>query len=405
MGNPQSKAFTNLGEAYRYYAPPTMLRSGLEKIRTVRVRVGKVNADSTVVGCAAAPRLNVRRTAERLLPLHHRREDEVRPGAPQAQQVVRRIRLAPRGRVGDARREGAHRAHDGRLERHVDDAAEQPRRRRPGRSVPRTTVPPRARPRTPPLRPARPGRDEGRTATTSTTPSTPCALRFHVRSPFPLPRGCGGARIGAPPAPGVPQNGRDVRRPGSREMHTRRHDNRDPQVARQSRANGPGQLVVLVAHQGEDRGCGAPPGPPGQACTRDRHGHGADVRHVPPTRFTPSPPARTRAVPHSRWRPSPPRKRHARNLRVAEQAPGDAHAARRCRRSARGADHAAASSRRGRAARRCSWRRGRRRLGSGPLANEILRDVRDDPASAPRYDSRCRPASWAGGRRREPAER
>ena len=35
MGHPQSKVFTNLGEewSYRYFAPPTMLRAGLEKVR------------------------------------------------------------------------------------------------------------------------------------------------------------------------------------------------------------------------------------------------------------------------------------------------------------------------------------------------------------------------------------
>ena len=45
MGNPQSKVFTNLGEewSYRYFLPPTMLRSGLEKILTVRFRDGKVD--------------------------------------------------------------------------------------------------------------------------------------------------------------------------------------------------------------------------------------------------------------------------------------------------------------------------------------------------------------------------
>jgi outer membrane protein assembly factor BamE (lipoprotein component of BamABCDE complex) len=45
MGNPQSKVFTNLGEewSYRYFAPPTMLRAGQEKILTVRFRDGKVD--------------------------------------------------------------------------------------------------------------------------------------------------------------------------------------------------------------------------------------------------------------------------------------------------------------------------------------------------------------------------
>jgi len=44
LGNPQSKVFTNTEEewSYRYYVPPTMLRSGLEKILTVRFREGKV---------------------------------------------------------------------------------------------------------------------------------------------------------------------------------------------------------------------------------------------------------------------------------------------------------------------------------------------------------------------------
>jgi len=45
LGNPQSKIFTTTGEewSYRYYLPPTMLRSGLEKILTVRFREGKVD--------------------------------------------------------------------------------------------------------------------------------------------------------------------------------------------------------------------------------------------------------------------------------------------------------------------------------------------------------------------------
>jgi hypothetical protein len=45
LGHPQSKVFTNVGEewSYRYYAPPTMLRSGFEKILTIRFRDGKVN--------------------------------------------------------------------------------------------------------------------------------------------------------------------------------------------------------------------------------------------------------------------------------------------------------------------------------------------------------------------------
>jgi outer membrane protein assembly factor BamE (lipoprotein component of BamABCDE complex) len=45
MGNPQTKVFTNNGEewSYRYYVPSTTLRSGLEKILTVRFREGKVD--------------------------------------------------------------------------------------------------------------------------------------------------------------------------------------------------------------------------------------------------------------------------------------------------------------------------------------------------------------------------
>jgi hypothetical protein len=45
MGHPQTKVFTNIGEewSYRYFVPPTMLRSGLEKILTVRFREGKVD--------------------------------------------------------------------------------------------------------------------------------------------------------------------------------------------------------------------------------------------------------------------------------------------------------------------------------------------------------------------------
>ncbi len=45
MGYPQAKTFTSAGEewSYRYYAPPTMLRSGLEKILTVRFQDGKVS--------------------------------------------------------------------------------------------------------------------------------------------------------------------------------------------------------------------------------------------------------------------------------------------------------------------------------------------------------------------------
>jgi len=45
MGNPQTKVFTNIGEewSYRHYVPATMLRSGMEKILTVRFRAGKVD--------------------------------------------------------------------------------------------------------------------------------------------------------------------------------------------------------------------------------------------------------------------------------------------------------------------------------------------------------------------------
>ncbi len=45
MGNPQSKVFTNIGEewSYRFFTPPTMLRTGLEKILTVRFRGGTVD--------------------------------------------------------------------------------------------------------------------------------------------------------------------------------------------------------------------------------------------------------------------------------------------------------------------------------------------------------------------------
>ncbi len=44
LGNPQTKVFTGDGEewAYRFYVPPTMLRSGTEKILTIRFREGKV---------------------------------------------------------------------------------------------------------------------------------------------------------------------------------------------------------------------------------------------------------------------------------------------------------------------------------------------------------------------------
>jgi hypothetical protein len=45
LGNPQTKLFTNTGEewSYRYYVPATSLRSGQEKILTVRFRGGKVD--------------------------------------------------------------------------------------------------------------------------------------------------------------------------------------------------------------------------------------------------------------------------------------------------------------------------------------------------------------------------
>jgi hypothetical protein len=45
LGHPQRKTFTALGEewSYRYYLPPSMLRTGLEKVLTVRFRSGKVD--------------------------------------------------------------------------------------------------------------------------------------------------------------------------------------------------------------------------------------------------------------------------------------------------------------------------------------------------------------------------
>jgi hypothetical protein len=45
MGNPQTKVFTNAGEewSYRHYVPSSTLRTGLEKILTVRFRDGKVD--------------------------------------------------------------------------------------------------------------------------------------------------------------------------------------------------------------------------------------------------------------------------------------------------------------------------------------------------------------------------
>jgi hypothetical protein len=44
LGNPQKKTFTQEGEewAYRYFVPPSMLRSGMEKILTIQFREGKV---------------------------------------------------------------------------------------------------------------------------------------------------------------------------------------------------------------------------------------------------------------------------------------------------------------------------------------------------------------------------
>jgi outer membrane protein assembly factor BamE (lipoprotein component of BamABCDE complex) len=44
LGNPQTKVFTNGSEewAYRYYVPPSLFRSGMEKILTIRFQAGKV---------------------------------------------------------------------------------------------------------------------------------------------------------------------------------------------------------------------------------------------------------------------------------------------------------------------------------------------------------------------------
>ncbi len=44
LGNPQTKVFTDSGEewAYRYYVPPSLFRSGVEKILTIRFQEGKV---------------------------------------------------------------------------------------------------------------------------------------------------------------------------------------------------------------------------------------------------------------------------------------------------------------------------------------------------------------------------
>jgi hypothetical protein len=44
LGHPQTKTFTDQGEewSYRYYVPPSMLRSGSEKLLLLRFRDGKV---------------------------------------------------------------------------------------------------------------------------------------------------------------------------------------------------------------------------------------------------------------------------------------------------------------------------------------------------------------------------
>ncbi len=44
FGLPQTKVFTPGGEewAYRYQVPPSLLRSGVEKILTIRFKDGKV---------------------------------------------------------------------------------------------------------------------------------------------------------------------------------------------------------------------------------------------------------------------------------------------------------------------------------------------------------------------------
>jgi outer membrane protein assembly factor BamE (lipoprotein component of BamABCDE complex) len=44
MGNPQTKVFTQNSEewAYRYQVPPSLLRSGFEKVLTIRFQEGKV---------------------------------------------------------------------------------------------------------------------------------------------------------------------------------------------------------------------------------------------------------------------------------------------------------------------------------------------------------------------------
>lgn len=45
FGHPQVKTYTQTGEewAYRYYIPPSLFRSGSEKLLTVRFREGKVD--------------------------------------------------------------------------------------------------------------------------------------------------------------------------------------------------------------------------------------------------------------------------------------------------------------------------------------------------------------------------
>jgi len=44
LGHPQTKTFTQAGEewAYRYHVPPSLLRSGIEKVLMIRFRDGKV---------------------------------------------------------------------------------------------------------------------------------------------------------------------------------------------------------------------------------------------------------------------------------------------------------------------------------------------------------------------------
>jgi hypothetical protein len=45
LGHPQAKVFTNSDEewAYRYHVPPSLLRSGMEKLLTIRFRNGTVH--------------------------------------------------------------------------------------------------------------------------------------------------------------------------------------------------------------------------------------------------------------------------------------------------------------------------------------------------------------------------